>query len=256
VRLAPGDSITHRLHPEFAGNMRAYLAGHFSPGDEFTATIGAATERVSVPQSTGQVALDFDLPHGQTDFVLQGCVGSPLFTLATIRPVAQREHVVVPDAGTDGWDKAAVSPEEWDDFELSAQVSVVVEEDGGHGDLLLRASQFALGGEDNDARLGTDFLLGYSVQLHANQIVLARHDYNTTVLAAAPATVGTASHEVAVRVVANELSVSLDGHPMLRAVDALAHPVGAVGVRSAGAPLRATAMRVAPIKDDLRGAMQ
>jgi hypothetical protein len=247
VRVTRGDSVTHRLHPGNAGRMRAYLAGDFNPGDEFTATIGEATERVRVHRPAGQIALDFDIPHDETDFVVQGQAGDPLFTLATVRPAAQVHAAAIPEATAAGWDKATVSAEQWDDFELSARISVVVDEDHGHGDLLLRASQLALGGEDNDARLGTDFLLGYSVQLHADRIVLARHDYDTTVLSSTPATIGTSTHEITVRVVANELFVSLDGHLMLRAVDALAHPVGAVGVRSAGALLHATAIRVVPI---------
>ena len=107
---------------------------------------------------------------------------------------------------------------------------------GGHGDLLLRASHLADGFEGNDPVLGTEILLGYSIQLHRDAVVLARHDYDTTVVIRKPAALDLrVPHRVRASVSGSLLRVLVDDHISLEHQDERPHLVGGAGIRSLGA---------------------
>ena len=103
----------------------------------------------------------------------------------------------------------------------------------GHGDILFRASQLALGYEGDEPKLGTNFLLGYSVQLHADQVVLARHDYNETVVARSsiPFALG-GTHHVEIGAIGSHFEVTVDGSLAIEADDPTPHLFGGVGLRA------------------------
>src|SRR5690606_39973202 len=105
-----------------------------------------------------------------------------------------------------GFEKHTVDAGVYGDLVVAAELSVDARP-GGHGDLLLRAAELSEGGEGDDTRLGIHFLLGYSVQLHADRIVLARHGYDERVLGErvlAEATPG-ARHRLVVRAFGSRL---------------------------------------------------
>ena len=77
-------------------------------------------------------------------------------------------------------------------------------------------------------------------------VVLARHDYDTTVLAETSAPVGVGPLDLTVRVSGSAIAVDLDGREILRADDDLPHPAGGVGLRTANARLHAATLRIMP----------
>ena len=132
----------------------------------------------------------------------------------------------------------------WSDATIEAELRVVCGE--GHGDLLLRASQLADGGEGDDPRLGSNFLLGYSVQLHSDRVVVARHAYDERMLADAPL-VARVWHRVRVEVRGARLSVVVDGRQVCDLVDEWPHLVGNAGLRAVDAAATLRALRVVPV---------
>jgi hypothetical protein len=148
------------------------------------------------------------------------------------------------DESLTGWGKRLLATGPWDDVVVRAVLTPGFDGPDAHADVLVRARQLAEGGEGADTRLGIDFLLGYSVQLRPGRVVLARHDYDTTVLAEAPAPVGVGPLDLTVRVNGGAIAVDLDGREILRADDDLPHPAGGVGLRTANARLHASMLRI------------
>jgi hypothetical protein len=89
-------------------------------------------------------------------------------------------------------------------------------------------------------------LIGYSVQLHHESVVLARHDYDTKLLASAHLEGGPGLHDLVVRAVGDEFTVTVDGTEAIRTRDELPHVFGSVGLRTASASLRVESVRVRP----------
>ncbi|MFT4030004.1 MAG: glycoside hydrolase family 43 protein [Protaetiibacter sp.] len=247
-RLTRGAEIDHRLHVQWPGPARVRLAGEFSPGDEFAVELDGESLPVRLDARSGLVSVDVVLPADDGRLVLRGIAGRPLVRLVTVDAAGPDEVGEFPDEQISGWGKRLLGQGRWDDLHLSCRVATEFAAEPGHADLLIRASQLAEGGEGADTRLGIDFLLGYSVQLHPGRIVLARHDYDTTVLAAAPIEPAGGLRELAVSVVADEFRIELDGREAIRAWDELPHTAGAVGLRTANAELRVSALRVVPIR--------
>lgn len=102
------------------------------------------------------------------------------------------------DRGVTGYAKELLDPGHVRDVRVVADVWVDRSAQHGHGDIIFRASQLSLGYEGDDPKLGTDFFLGYSLQLHGDGIVLARHDYDaeTLVRSTAPFRLGGGHHVV------------------------------------------------------------
>ncbi len=112
--------------------------------------------------------------------------GTPQITLITVTGVPDGTAASIEDERIEGFGKRLLDAHTWDDLTINATVTVGFQDGPSHADLLLRASQLAEGGEGDDTRLGINFLLGYSVQLHRDRVVLARHAYNEQVLATQP----------------------------------------------------------------------
>lgn len=245
-RLSPGTVLAHELFVQRAGQVRVHLAGRFAAGDRVAVSIDGDESAVLVDRSTRLAAATLSLPAGARRLTLRGLVGDPVVQLVSVLPAPPARPVSCSDEELSGWGKRVLASGLWDDVEVTAFVTVRFDAPGGHADVLLRAGQLAEGGEGADTRLGIDFFLGYSVQLHPDRVVLARHDYDTTVLGSAPAALGRGGHALVIQVAGSELAVEIDGREVLRGDDELPHPAGAVGLRVADAQIRVATLVVVP----------
>lgn len=237
--------LEHLLHVQHPGPARVSIAGDYSPGDVVGLTVDGVEHELRVDRATRLVATDLELPGDAARLAVRALAGDPLVSLVTVSPAATGSAAVFAEERQEGWGKRLLDDATWADVELSASLGVGIDAPGGHADLLLRASRLSEGGEGDDARLGIDFLLGYSVQLHADRIVLARHAYDSRVLASCELPVPPEPHDLVVRAVGSTLSVELDGDEVLRVDDDLAYPLGAVGLRTVDARLHVARLRVA-----------
>lgn len=149
------------------------------------------------------------------------------------------------DLTLDGFGKRLVDSATWDAFDLDAVLVPEFADGASHADLLLRATQLSEGGEGDDTELGIDFLLGYSVQLHRDRVVLARHAYDEQVLVSHPVPVAPEPHRLRVRARGDAFSVELDGRGLFEVHDPLPYPAGSVGIRTANARLHVESLELA-----------
>ncbi|WP_179872736.1 glycoside hydrolase family 43 protein [Microcella indica] len=235
VRFAPGATLDYELHVQSRGTHRVYLAGEFSDGDELALAAGGPEQ--AVRPCGGLAAATVELEEGAR-LRLRGVRGAPLLTLITVAPVPADGSLIVSGEVLEGVGKRLLDEGFWEDFDLAATLSVSFHDGNSHADLLLRASQLAEGGEGNDTHLGIDFLLGYSVQLHRDRVVFARHAYDEHVLATHPISIDPAgSHSVRLRARGGAISVELDGRTLFDVHDVLPYPAGHVGFRTSNARL-------------------
>lgn len=241
---APTDPLEHGIHVQRPGRARVSLTGDFAAGDVVGLEIDDVAYELRADAAGRLVATDVDLPHGARRLQARVLAGSPLLGLATVSPAPTGGTVEFVDEHQEGWGKRLLGGETWADVDVTARLTAHVAP-GGHADVVLRASQLSEGGEGDDTRLGADFLLGYSVQLHLDRVVLARHAYDSRVLAARELPVSPEPHDLVVRAIGSTLSVAFDGTEVLRVDDDLAYPVGAVGLRTVDARLHVAHLRVA-----------
>ncbi len=169
----------------------------------------------------------------------------PGLRLVTIAAAPDGRTAAFADESASGFGKRILGDHTWDDFALTATVSFTLEAPDGHADLIVRAKQLSEGGEGDDTQLGLNFLLGYSVQFHSDRVVLARHDYNEQVLAVRELSIDQSrSHVLAVRACGGSFSVDVDGVEAITIDDALPHPLGHVGIRTANALLEVETLRI------------
>ena len=211
---SPGDWV---LFAQTPGTYRVYVAGDVSA----TVVLDAGFSSLTVGQEQK-------------------------LTLITVTGVPDGTAASVMDESMDGYGKRLLGEATWDDVTLDATIAVAFEEDASHADLLFRASQLSEGGEGDDTRLGIDFLLGYSVQLHRDRVVLARHAYDERVLATCPMPIDQAvSHQLRIRARGSVISVELDGRSLFDVQDPLPYPAGSVGIRASNARLRVERLELA-----------
>lgn len=245
--LALGDALTVALPPGFAHDSLHCWRLVYDRGDL----------RVFIDGRL-QLAVDVDLPAGSPIVAFGDVrVGYAALTRSTperadrdaprpMAPSANGVEATVADEAASGTGKRLLGPERWDDFTLTATVSFALDSPGAHADLLLRASQLSEGGEGADTVLGIDFLLGYSVQVHADRVVLARHAYDERVLAERELSLDqTRPHVVNVRAHGGSFTVEVDGDEVLDADDPLPHPVGRIGIRTFDSDLRVESLTIA-----------
>jgi hypothetical protein len=256
VALAPGARLDYRLHLQCDLAPVVHLTGVFAAGDELVLSLdGEEPRAVRVPEAGRVVRLALPAAaaaSGGADAVrtltVEARAGRPVLTLVTVTDAAAAGALRLGPLTASGFEKLTVDGGAYDDLVVTAELSVDARP-GGHGDLLLRASELAEGGEGDDTRLGIHFLLGYSVQLHADRVVLARHGYDERVLAehalAEPTGFG-ARHRLVVRAAGSRLAVELDGAPAFDHDDPLPHLLGRVGIRAVDAELNVHELRVDP----------
>ncbi|WP_353115983.1 glycoside hydrolase family 43 protein [Microbacterium sp.] len=245
VALAAGEEVGYRLHAARAGAFHLQIAGRFSAGDVLEVSAGGKISRIVVPEHGHVITAPVRLDHGENPLRIRAESGHPQLELLTVSDGVGEGVAHPADAVLAGFGKAFVDETERADAVAEATLSFTPGEDGGHGDLLVRASRFSEGGEGADTRLGVNFLLGYSVQLHPGRIVLARHDYDERVLASTAADIAPGSaHRVVVRMRGERIAVELDGAEVIDVADVFPHATGATGVRAVGGDLRAERIEV------------
>jgi hypothetical protein len=257
VALAPGARLDYRLHLQRDLEPVVHLTGVFTTGDELVLGLdGAEPGAVRVPEAGRVVRLALPVAtaaSGGADAVrtltVEARAGHPVLTLVTVTDAAARGGALqLGPLTASGFEKRAVDAGSFGDLVVTAELSVEARP-GGHGDLLLRASELSEGGEGDDTRLGIHFLLGYSVQLHAERVVLARHGYDERVLAEHPLTAPLdpgGRHRLVVRAAGSRLAVEVDGAPAIDHDDTLPHLIGRVGIRAVDAELYVHELHVDP----------
>jgi hypothetical protein len=260
VALAAGARLDYRVHLQRDLEPVVHLTGMFEAGDElavsldgqggsvFHVTEAGRLVRVTLPRATAA--------SGAADVVrtltVEARAGHPVLTLVTVTDagVAGQGAERFGPVAASGFEKCVVTTEVYDDVTVIAEISVDPRP-GGHGDVLVRAREFSEGGEGDDARLGINFLLGYSVQLHADRVVLARHDYDEQVLAErslAQTLDPVARHRLVVHAAGSHVTVELDGEPVLDVDDLLPHVIGGVGIRAVDADLDVHDLRITAVR--------
>jgi hypothetical protein len=254
VAFAPSARLDYRLHLQRDLEPVVHLTGVFAAGDELALCLDGQESRVFRVSEAGRVAR-VALPAAKAadaavrTLAVEARAGHPTLTLITVTDAAAAGGVLrLGSLTASGFEKRVVDSRAYDDLTVAAELSVDPEP-GGHGDLLLRASELSEGGEGDDTRLGIHFLLGYSVQLHADRIVLARHGYDERVLAewalASPVVPGS-RHRLVVRATGSRLAVELDGEAVIEHDDPLPHLTGRVGIRAVDAELHVHELHVDP----------
>ncbi len=239
VALAAGDALGYRLHAAHDGRFQLQLCGRFAAGDELEVAAGGETARVAAPADGHVLSAAIRLDHGENALRITAVSGRPELELLTVSAAIGDGVARRGDAELAGVGKTIVDPTLRADVDVEATISFTATEQGGHGDLLVRASSLSEGGEGDDTRLGVNFLLGYSVQVHADRLVLARHDYDERVLASAPLLAAPGEPiVVTVRLRGECIAVELDGEPVIDVADEFPHATGATGIRTAGGDLR------------------
>lgn len=247
VRLSAGSSVEYRLHVQRAGRCTVYLAGEFSSGDALVVTVDDREYRLRVDRSSRLISVPVDLAADASRLTVTGIGGAPVIALVTIAPVPEPRATTFEDERAFGFGKRALGGGVWDDVAVMATVSVGFDGADAHADLLVRASQFAEGGEGDDTCLGIDFFLGYSIQLHRDRVVLARHDYDERVLATHELSIEpSVPHQVSIRALGGTISVAFNGQTLFHVDDALSHAVGHIGIRTSNAHLHVEEMQVVP----------
>ncbi|MGN6272612.1 MAG: glycoside hydrolase family 43 protein [Protaetiibacter sp.] len=255
--LHPGARLGYRLHLQHDLEPIVHLTGVFAAGDELALGLDGAEPRAVRVHESGRV-VRVDLPpatsaDGGADAVrtltVEVRAGHPVLTLLTVTDAAARGGALqLGPLTASGFEKRTVAAGVFDDVVIDAELSIDARP-GGHGDLLLRASELSDGGEGDDMRLGIHFLRGYSVQLHADRVVLARHGYDERVLAegALPTSLEQgARHRLVVRATGSRLAVELDGAPVLAFDDPLPELTGRIGIRAVDAELHVHELHVEP----------
>ena len=205
-----------------------------------------------------QLATEVDLPAGSPIAVFgEVSVGYCALTRSTpaiadreaprpIAPSATGVEATVTDEVASGTGKRLLGEDTWGDFVLTATVSFALDAPGAHADLLLRASQLSEGGEGDDTVLGINFLLGYSIQLHHDRVLLARHAYDQRILAERELPLDrTRPHALRVRAHEGSFTVEVDGDEVLNAEDPHPYPVGRIGIRTVDSELRVESLTIA-----------
>jgi Beta-xylosidase len=242
---APAAPLSHALHVQRPGPTLVSITGAYAPGDIVGVAIDGDERELRAVAPGTLLAAVVDLPATARRLDLRVVVGRPLLGLVTLSPAPTGGVLDVEDEGHQGWGKRLLGEATWSDLRLSARVTAAFDAVDAHADLLLRASELSEGGEGDDARLGIDFLLGYSVQLHADRVALVRHAYDSRVLAARELAVEPGAHDIIVVATGGTITVTFDGVELLRAHDELAYAAGGVGMRTADARLHVAHLRVA-----------
>lgn len=238
-------TVRYDLHVQNAGAHRIHLAGEFEAGDALALAVDDGPEQRATPRG-GLVAATLDLPERDCTLTVRAVEGDPMPTLVIVTTVPRPGTASVTRLVQDGYGKRLIDDGTWDDVDVDATLSVELGPGDAHADLLLRATQLAEGGEGDDTRLGIDFLLGYSVQLHRDRVVLARHAYDERVLAAHPTTIAPgAPHRIHLRARGATISVELDGRSLFDVHDPLPYPAGSVGIRTSNARLHVERLELA-----------
>lgn len=223
-----------------AGDHLIALTGSFPAGTEVAVDVAGTSHVLAAAQDATVLSVVTTLPAGNVGLGLRAHAGRADVDLVSVTPVTTGAGATHASATLAAAGKEVLLADGWTDYTVTASVELDLTDAGGHGDVLLRATHLADGFEGNDPVLGTDFLLGYSVQLRADRVVLARHAYDEQVLASVEVDLDLGvPHRVVATVVGGRVTARVDDLPPLAATDPFPHLVGGAGVRVLDARLDA-----------------
>ena len=238
--LTGSTEASYRLLSSGQGEHQLSLTGVFPAGTAIAVEVAGARAVLTTTDDTGVLSTVVTLPVGDVLLRLTAPMGRADVDLVELKPVSTdpaptRVSGAIAVAGKD-----VLVADGWTDYTVDATLEVDLEDPAGHGDVILRATQLAEGFEGNDPVLGIDFLLGYSVQLRADRVVLARHAYDEQVLACADVELDlTVPHRVVATVAGGRVTAQVDDLAPLTATDLFPHLVGGAGIRVLGGEVRA-----------------
>lgn len=236
-----------------AGAYRIHLTGEFSAGDAVEVSLAEKghSRALTATGATRMLATDVLLPSGSVPLRMRGIAGRPRIALVTllVATAAPPAYELSEAVHLEGFGKLIIDDRKWEDFELEASLRWRPRAVEAHADVLFRTAQPSEGGSTaDDTELGMDFFLGYSVQLSASGVTLARHDYDTKVLAEHRRDLDpTAPVKVLIRMSGGAIVVALDGVELLHYDDPLPHLSGGFGGRVAAATLSFDRVGAAPL---------
>ncbi len=104
--------------------------------------------------------------------------------------------------------KKLYGQETWCDYSVEAMIAPHYLDEKSRAGILMRVTEPSEGGEGADTVLGIHFFIGYSVSLTGNQLIIARHQYDESILAACPCeTISGQSYKLRVIAAASQISV-------------------------------------------------
>ena len=131
-------------------------------------------------------------------------------------------------ASIEHWDKQT-GKLRFSDAEIYAHLCLRECGDGWEAGILLRAQNFADGGEGSDKQIGTNFFVGYRVAVCNEQVRLYKHCYDEMLLASASLPVQP-EYDLVVRCIADTITISSGGAELLSYVDANPIMTGCAGL--------------------------
>lgn len=246
--VLPGDSaLTRRIHVQTPGDFTLYVHDHRSSRAALTVAVDDAVPTEFRRRGGGVWSADLALLETAGTITLRGDVGVQAPLHLTVASAPSGDAVRIAEASAAGWGKSVLDLREWDDVVVSATMAFTPGSRDGHADVLLRATQLSEGGEGDDARLGIHFLRGYSVQLHIDRVVFARHAYDERVLAEHVGPIDpSVAHTLEIRATGGRFTVDLDGIAAIDVTDPVPHHVGRIGIRTADADLHLEHLHIDP----------
>lgn len=252
--LRAGEEARYTLDVAETGCYEVFVTGDFADDSLLVVEAGPAARGETVPDGHS-AALPVELGSGLHTLriaVLRGVADLELVALEPASPSPAPFELTEP-VQVDGDGKALLGGDSWSDGTVDTVVQLVPGGDDCHGDVIVRARHLADGFEGNDPRLGIDFLLGYSVQLHPDRLVVARHDYDERVLAERLGRWDlTTPHHVVVRCHGSRLTVRVDDAEVVEVDDPRPHLVGGAGLRVLSGTIRAERFDVLPLAAGVR----
>lgn len=239
IVLEAGEDIPFDLLVHGGGQHDVLLVGEFQANTRLDVISGVEVATVVAAKHDRGLSARLELGEGLEKLILRVRSGWAAIAMVSAIPAANEVESKT-DVSLSDYDKTLVRHTRPGPFSARATVQWSDQPDA-RADLLFCASELAYGDEGNDPRAGHDFFLGYSVQLSADRVVLARHSYSERVLAEASAdlTPG-APHVIVVSSSGGHISVAVDGVVSLRAIDPVPHMHGGIGLRAASAEARLT----------------
>lgn len=231
IVLRAGDEVSYDLLVHQGGLHDVMILGAF--GVDTRLEVQGGFDSVVLRSSKGDRGLSgrLDLPGGLTQLRVRVLAGEASLSLVDLQ-VAVDSAAIATHVSLSEYDKALVGRISPGPFSARATLEWDEHPDA-RADLIFRASELSYGEEGNDARVGHNFFLGYSVQLSANRVVLARHSYDERVLTEADAALSPGvPHVVVLSWAGGRISVAVDGNVSLTATDPLPHLAGGVGLRA------------------------
>lgn len=237
LALAAGGRASLPVVAAGPGEYRTFAVGDFSHDLEMSVEVAGRQVPLRASSSGVRSAL-IPLTGDQEAITLHVVRGAGALESLEVRRAVVTDDTPVTATRIPANTKLLLREDVEETVEVETRISIDRAAQSGHADLLVRASTFAMGYEGADERLGADFLLGYSIQLHADRLVLARHAYNATVLAESVHAIELAGeHSLRVRLAGGDIRVDLDGVTMMTHSDERPHLSGGVGFRTIDASI-------------------